>query len=282
MSGEMLEVNRILVAFLLFALVMVRCGCIVLFAPFFASEMFPGRLRILFIGAFSLLMISPAARTAEIPRVLDMLQLGLLAGQEFVVGMAIGFLASLVFTGAQLAGEIAGQQIGFSMANVVDPLTSVEVPLLGFINMNLAMVLFLGANLHLVIIYIVSQSYEFVGVGALIPDVAMDPVLRMSMDQARGILLLGLELAIPIMMIMLLNSVVEGFITKTMPQMNIMVLGMPLRTVLGVTALLFVYPAICMALMPPDWRFNLSDMPEGAFGNMLLDLSFMVREMGGQ
>lgn len=282
MSGEMLEVNRILVAFILFTLVLVRCGCIVLFAPFFASELFPGRFRILFISAFALLMVPFAARTAEIPRVMDMLQLGLLAGQEFVIGMAIGFLASLVFTGIQLAGEIAGQQIGFSMANVVDPLSNIEVPLLGFINTNLAMVLFLSAKLHLVVIYIVSQSYEFVGVGALVPEVAMDPVLRMSMEQARGILLLGLELAVPIMLIMLLNSVVEGFITKTMPQMNIMVLGMPLRVVLGVTALIFVYPAICMALVPPGWRFNLSDMPEGALGDMLVDLSFMVKEMGGR
>ena len=89
-------------------------------------------------------------------------------------------------------------------------------------------------------------------------------------------------MAIPIMLIMLMNSVVEGFITKTMPQMNIMVLGMPLRVALGVTALIFIYPAICMALVPPGWRFNLTDMPEGPLGDMLVDLSFMVRGMGGK
>ena len=282
MSGEMYEVNRILVAFIVFAMVVIRCGCIVLFAPFFASELIPGRVRILFISGFSLLIVPSAVRTAEIPRVLDMLQLGLLVGQEFVIGMAIAFLGSLVFTGIQMAGEIAGQQIGFSMANVVDPLSNIEVPLLGFVNTNLAMVLFLSAKLHLVVLYIVMQSYSFVGIGALVPEVAMDPMLRMTMEQARGVLLLGLELAVPIMLIMLLNSVVEGFITKTMPQMNIMVLGMPLRVVLGVSALIFVYPTICMALVPPGWTFNLSDMPEGALGNMLVDLSQMVREMGGR
>jgi flagellar biosynthetic protein FliR len=282
MSGEMLEVNRILVAFLVFVLVLIRCGCIVLFAPFFSSELFPAMFRLLFIAAFSLLLVPTAAETAEIPAVLDMLQLGLLAAQEFAIGMALGFLASLVFTGVQLAGEIAGQQIGFSMANVVDPMSNLEVPLLGFINMNLAMVLFLVANLHLVLIYIMMQSYQYLGIGALAPETAMDPVLRMSMEQARGLLLVGVELSVPIMLIMLMNSVVEGFITKTMPQMNIMVLGMPLRVALGVTALIFIYPVICIALVPPDWRFNLSDMPSGAFGDMLVDMSFMVREMGGR
>ncbi|MDR3210302.1 MAG: flagellar biosynthetic protein FliR [Planctomycetota bacterium] len=281
MSGEMLEVNRILVAFIVFGLILVRCGCIVLFSPFFASELFPGLLRIFFIGGFSLLMIPTAARTAEIPRYLDLIQIGILVMQEFTLGMAIGFLASLVFSGIQLAGEIAGQQIGFSMANVVDPLTNVDVPLLGFMNMNIAMLLFIMGNLHLVIIYIVGKSYEFVGIGTMMPEVVLDPLLRMTLIEAQRIFSLGLQLAIPISLVMLLNSVVEGFITKTMPQMHIMVLGVPLRVVLGLTSLIFIYPIICYALMPPGWRLDLEQMPEGAFGDMLQNLSLMVSEWGG-
>ncbi len=282
MTEDMLAVNRILVAFIVFVLVLIRIGCIVLFAPFFASDLFPTQIRIYLIGVFSFIMVPFAAMTAAIPRNLDMLQLGLLAGQEFALGMALGIFATMVFTGVQLAGELAGQQIGFSMANVLDPTTGEESPILGYINMNLAMMLFIIAGLHLVYIYIVFQSYQFIGIGSLLPEAAFDPLLRMSLEQARALLVVGLELAIPVMLIMLMNSVVEGFITKTMPQMNIMVLGMPLRVVLGLSALIFIYPAICQALMPPDWRFNLSVMPEGALGGMLDDLSFMVRELGGQ
>ncbi len=282
MSIEMLEVNRILVAFLVFILVMVRCGSIVLFAPFFSSQTIPTRFGILFLAAFSLLLVPTAAETAAIPRILDMLQLGILAVQEFALGMAMGFLASLVFSGVQLAGEIAGQQIGFSMANVLDPISNQETPILGFLNMNLATVLFLVANLHLVLIYIIFQSYHYVGIGAFMPEAAMDPILRMSLEQAQGIFILAIKLATPIMLIMLMNSVVEGFITKTMPQMNIMVLGMPLRIVLGVTSLIFIYPLICVTLMPQDWKFNLSSMPDSVFGDMLVDMSFMVQQIGGK
>lgn len=261
-------------------MVLIRIGCVALFAPFFASEAFPARFRLLFVGSLSLLLLPAAARTAEIPPVVDMLQLGLLAIQEVGVGMAIGFLATLVFTGTQLAGEIAGQQIGFSMANVIDPISNVQVPLLGFINMQLTIALFLAAKLHLVFLYIMVRSYEYVAIGALAPEAAMAPVWYTSLEQARAILVLGVQLAIPIMLIMLLNSVVEGFVTKTMPQMNLMVFGMPLRVLLGVSALIFIYPAICVALAPPDWAFNLRDVPEGALGDMLYELSVMVRGMG--
>ena len=281
MSVDMLAVNRILVALLIFTLVLIRCGCLVMFAPFFGSESFPMQFRIGLAAGLSLLLLQSAAGTAEIPERLEMLDIALLAGQEFSLGMSIAFLATLVFTGVQLAGEIAGQQIGFSMANVVDPVSNVEVPLLGFINMNIAITMFITAKLHLVLVYIMAQSYKYVGIGFLMPEVnSRNPVLTMSLSQAHGIIMLGIRLAMPVMMIMLMNSIVEGFVAKTMPQMNIMVLGMPLRVVLGVSSLVFIYPAMCVALIPPDWTFNLHDMPDGPIGDMLLDLSEMVREVG--
>lgn len=282
MSEDMYQVSRILSAFLTYVLVLLRCGCLILFAPFFSSEVFPGRVRLMFAMAFSLLFIGVASRTAQVPRTMDMMALFLLAGQEFTLGMSICFLGTLIFTGVQLAGEMAGQQIGFSMANVLDPQSGIDMPMLGLINMNLTITMFITANLHLVFIYILMQSYEFVGIGALLPDVNFNsPVLSMGYAQATGLMRLGLQMAMPIMLIMLMNSIVEGFVTKTMPQMNIQVLGMPLRVILGMTALIFVYPAMCMFLVPGDWNFNLVEMPEGPLGNSLLELSQMVRDMGG-
>ena len=281
MSEDMYEVSRILSAFLTYVLVLLRCGCLVLFAPFFSSEVFSSQIRVYFAAVFPLLLIPAATRTAMVPEYMDMQQLFLLAGQEFVLGMAIAYLASLVFIGVQMAGEIAGQQIGFSMANVIDPQSGIEVPMLGFINTNLTLMLFITAKLHLVLIYIMAQSYEFVGIGAMLPGVNFNnPVLSMGLLQATNMIKLGVQMAVPIMSIMLLNSIVEGFITKTMPQMHIQVLGMPLRVVLGLSVMIFIYPAMCMTLVPHDWRFNLSDMPEGPLGDMLLDLSLMVKSMG--
>ncbi|MDR1612111.1 MAG: flagellar biosynthetic protein FliR [Planctomycetota bacterium] len=281
MSEDMVQVSRALVAFILFALILIRMGSLALFAPFFGSEVFGTRIRIYFAGVVSLLMIRPAAETARIPASLELSTLAILAMQEFVVGTVIAFLAGFVFTGVQMAGEIAGQQIGFAMANVVDPMTGIQMPILGNINTNLAIVLFLVAKLHLVLIHLLMQSYRFVGIGALAVETAAEPVYLGLRSQVGAIFMVGMKLALPVMLIMLMNSVVEGFVVKTMPQMNIMAFGIPLRLVLGVTALILVYPALCIHLAPPDWRFNLVEMPEGALGDMLLDMSFLVRAMGG-
>jgi flagellar biosynthetic protein FliR len=252
-----------------------------MFAPFFSSEVFFSRARLFLAASFPLLLMGTATETARIPPRLEMVDLAILAWQEFAIGMAISYLASLVFGGVQMAGEIAGQQIGFSMANVIDPQSGIEVPMLGFINMNLTLMIFITVKLHLILVYIMAKSYHWIGIGAMIPEKHyLKPALTMGVAEVSEMLVLGVRMAVPIMMIMLMNSVVEGFVTKTMPQMNIQVLGMPLRVILGLCVLIFTYPAICMALVPGDWTFNLHDMPEGPFGDMLMDLSEMVRAMG--
>lgn len=281
MSEDMYQVSRILSAFLTYILVLIRCGTLVLFAPFLSSEVFSNQIRLCFAAVFPLLLISAASRTAQVPQHMDMMQFFILAGQEFTVGMAISFVGSLVFSGMQLAGEIMGQQIGFSMSSVMDPQTDIEVPMLSFLNINLAMALFIISKLHLVIIWIMWKSYEYVGIGAMMPDVNFNnPVLEGGLEGVRVMMILGVRMAMPIILIMMMNNVVNGFITKTMPQMNIQVLGMPLKIATGLVALIFVYPAICMLLIPADWRFNLLEMPEGPLGSMLLDLSNMVAKMG--
>ncbi|MDR2390635.1 MAG: flagellar biosynthetic protein FliR [Planctomycetota bacterium] len=281
MSEDIYHVSRILSAFLTYVLVLLRCGCIVVFAPFFSSEVFSGQVRIYFAMVFPLLFLSAASRTAQIPASMDMTRLAILAGQEFALGMAIAYLGTFVFTAIQFAGEIVGQQIGFSMASVMDPQSGVEMPMLGFINMNLGIISFIIAKLHIVYIYIMLKSYEYVGIGGLTPDIDRNhPVLAMALLQISTLIRLGIQMAGPIVLIMLLTSVAEGFVTKTMPQMNVQVFGMPVKVAVGLTALMFLYPALCAALIPPDWRFNLGEMPDGPFGEMLDDLSRMVAEMG--
>lgn len=289
MTEDMVQIDRLLVAFILFVLVIIRCGCLVLFAPFFGSELFSTRVRVMLAASFSVLLVPMAARTAQIPPTMDMMGLALLAGQEFAVGLVIGFLSSFMFLGAQLAGELAGNQIGFAMANVLDPLSNIDVPIIGFIQTNVAVMLFITAKLHLVIMYIMFQSYNYVGIGGFYPDTLLrpfngeylGPLAIFSSYQCAQFMIVGLRMAVPVMLVMLLNSVVEGFITKTMPQMNIMVMGMPMRVVLGLFVLMTIFPATCAMLMPPGWEFNLGDMPDSPFGSLLEDLSELTKGLGG-
>jgi len=279
----MVEVNELLAGYLLFGLVLIRCSGVAVFAPFFGAEQFPLRARIGLVFFFALLLYPAATQDPaclpRIPNPLNMLDLGILTLQEVSVGVVLGFLSTMVFMGTQLGGQLVGQQVGFAMANVIDPLSDSEVSLIGFLNMNLAVVIFVTANLHLLVIGILWKSYGCVPIGALAFAQAPAAVNQAVMVESERMFVVALQLAMPVLLVMLLNSVVEGFVTRTMPQMNIMVLGLPLRVALGMTALVLTLPAICYAL-DDGTGHSLEGENSGILSAMLLDLADAVALLG--
>ncbi len=267
-----------MMGYLVFGLVLIRCSGLAVFAPYFGAEQFPVVARIGMAGFFALLLYPLAAPTAVLPPVLNASALMILAVQELAIGLVVGFFSSLVFMGAQLAGQLVGQQIGFAMANVIDPLTSQEVSIIGFFKLNLAILIFLILNLHHAVIAIIRNSFEYVGIGQLafgrfawsvnLFAHGGDSGFGDITGQAEMLFIVAVQLAMPVLLVMLLNSVVEGFVTRTMPQMNIMVLGLPLRVTLGLTALLFVVRPLVYAM-------------EGVLTWMVENLDEMMHVMGG-
>ena len=269
-------------SWLLFVLVVLRVGGLTIFAPFFGGEVFYGRARLMLAAALSIIMWPAATATAVLPENANELALVVLASREICLGLAIGFLSSFVFLGAQLAGEMAGQAIGLSMANVVDPTTDSEVPLIGYVQMNLAMLVFIVGKLHLLVLYIVYLSYDLVPIGVLAPDNLPEPLARAGILQATDLFHVALQLGLPVIMITLMTNVVEGFVTRTMPQLNIMVLGMPLRMLLGSLVIFFALPSTVYLLLPADWRLTTESVPDGVFGRMLENLASALGEFAGQ
>ena len=273
----MVAVDSFLMGYILFGLVLIRCSGLVVFAPFFGAEHFPAPARIGMALFFAGVLYASVTPRAVLPPVLNVSDLGLLALQELAIGLVLGFISSIIFMGAQLAGELISQQIGFSLANIIDPLFEQEIPILGFLKINLAIMLFLLANLHLLVILVLQKSFEHIAIGALpfSDGIASWPLNEEANYQATRMFVVALQLSMPVLLVMLLETVVEGFITRTMPQMNILVLGLPLRVALGTLALLFVMPAICKALV--DAR----DPGAGILGTMVQDLDVVMRVLKG-
>ena len=253
------QVDQMLMGYLLFALVLIRCSGLVVFAPFFGAEHFPRRARVLLAVFLGIVMYPLAAPLAVLPMYLGMAELGVLVLQELAVGLILGFLSSLVFMGAQLSGQLMGQQIGFAMANIVDPLVGREVSILGFFQMNLAIIVFLAAKLHLHLIAALHASFVHVEIGSLAFERYVQPLAAVATVQAHSMFVVAIQLAMPVLLVMLLNSVIVGFVTRTMPQMNIMVLGLPMRLALGMTVFMLVLPALVRAM-------------EGMLGTMASDV----------
>ncbi len=223
--------------FLIFVLCLLRMAGIVVFAPFFGGEDFPRRARIGLAALLALVVYPHAAATVQGPLQLDWWTLVVLTAREVFVGVVIGYAASLVFAGAQLAGELIGQQLGFALANVLDPFLEQEVGLISFFKFSFAIVIFLSLDLHLVLLHVLAGSYLAVGLGA---SVLRPELLEGVWSMFAGIWEAAVRLGGPVLLIMLLVSVVVGVLTRTMPQLNIIVIGLPLRTFVGLLALSMV------------------------------------------
>lgn len=232
--------------YLIFGMTLVRMSGLVVFAPFFGGEDIPKRARIGLAVMLSFIVFPIAAATVPEDMPLAWFDLAALAVRELFVGLVLGFVAGFVFAGCQLAGELAGQQIGFALANVVDPVQDQEVGIISFFKFLVALAIFLSVDLHLAVIRILVLSYEAVGVGRAVLRVeTLEQVSRMFGE----IWETGLRTGGPLLLVMFMVSVVVGFVSRTMPQFNIIAFGLPARSTVGMLALFIAMRPFCQAAL---------------------------------
>ncbi len=158
--------------------------------------------------------------------------LGLLWGalQEALLGVSIGFVALLLFEALQIAGEVMGIQIGFALADIIDPITSENVSLLGQVYYLLATLVFVIIDGPMMILRSLYGSFAHVPPGAALASAESG---RAVVEIFSSVLLAAVQFSGPIIISMLLVSIAMGVIGRTVPQFNILFVGIPVRTLLG-------------------------------------------------
>ncbi len=275
-SGEFVYLDSVLMGYFVFGLVLVRMSGFMLSAQFFSSQLISLKAKVGFVIFLAIVCFPTASATFVWPegKVLNAPDIILLAVEEVAIGLVIGLLSTVIFDGLQLAGQIASQQIGFAMANVVDPLSNLNVSIIGMLWSQIAALVFLLLNLHLYLIWLLDRTFEYISIGTLAFNPFLLACLEGLEDQTQNLFIFGLQVSMPIIVITLLSNVIIGFITRTMPQMNIMVFGMPLRIVLGLLAVTFMTPGLVDVLaggeMSDIW---MTDNVDGVLRNMLEHLA---------
>ncbi len=224
-------------------LVMTRCGGIFLVAPVFAHASVPVRLRlgmsiVMGLAAVGRLanMVTPPDHWAELAPVLAV---------EVAIGAAIGYLARLVFVGVELAAMHISQQMGLGLAEVFDPSKEEVSEAVSRLLQMTALVIFLAIGGHRTLIQAVLGTFEL-----LPPGLKGLPSFGVAMQATTVMLamsfLLALKLAAPVLAAILIMTAAAGLIQKTMPQLNILTVGFPVRAMLGLAVL-----AMSLAMLAP-------------------------------
>lgn len=158
---------------------------------------------------------------------------------EFIVGLTIGFLSSLVFSAIQMAGQLLDMQIGFGVVNIIDPQSGHQVPLVGNFKYMLALIIFLATNGHHVLLSALFTSFKLIPVTGVIFKTALTTFV---VNMVGGTFVIALKISLPILISIVITDVALGILARTMPQMNIFVVGVPGKILVGLFVLSLALP----------------------------------------
>jgi len=213
----------------LFFLVFLRTGAFLMAIPMLNGASVPVVFRIGLCLAASLL-IFPLVPVGPLPAATDAITLAASGAGEVLIGLLAGFAIRLIFEGVQLAGELAGYQMGLAIAEVIDPASEDQVAILSQFTSLLATVVFLIINGHHWFIRTLVESYQLVPpVGFHVSGPVLDRLVRLTAEM----FIIGLKAGAPVVVALLLATVAFGLVARAVPQMNIFVVSMPLNIGLG-------------------------------------------------
>jgi flagellar biosynthetic protein FliR len=216
-----------------FVLLAIRFGGLVVSAPIFGSPPVPLPLR----GALAILLaflFAPLAGPSQ-GATWTAGAFILAAAAECGIGLLIGFTASLLFSAVRMAGHLVDQDMGLSLAAVLDPVSGESVSVVSQFQTLLALIVYLVINGHHILLTAMAETLRVLPVGGGIMTSGAGPGL--VGDMAARLFVVALSLAIPALATLFLVTVAMAFLARSVPEMNLLTLGYPMRTLAGLAAL---------------------------------------------
>jgi flagellar biosynthetic protein FliR len=244
-----------------YTVLLVRIAGLVSAFPILNSRSIPVTIKTVMVAVLGL-ALAPVVRLPPLPDRPELIVAGIVS--EFLIGVVIGLAVRLLFSGFEVAGELVGSQMGFSMVQLLDPSTNHQTPLLAQFQVLLASLLFVSVNAHLMVVRAIGMSYELVAPfgGSLSQELALD-VIRL----AQHMLTVALKLAAPVFCTILIVNASMAMLGRAVTQMNVFVLSFPLTIGAG----LFV-----MGLALP-YSVQLF---EGEFANLMDTIFGLLERLG--
>lgn len=181
-------------------------------------------------------------------------------GGEFLTGAIIGFLTQITFAIFQFAGQMLDMQIGFGIVNVIDPQNGIQAPILGNFKNLLALLFFLSLNGHHYLLRALERSYTYLPIGTVhIRGEFYTFIFSVTGEMFAS----AFKIALPVLGSLFIADLAMGIIARTVPQMNVFIVGLPLKIGIGLGTLLLIMPLFA-------WIFY------GVFSGLFDDLSRLL------
>ena len=222
-----------------YLLVLIRITSFVIGAPFFGYQTIPMKIR-LSIGMILSLVAFQTVPVVELHYVGILGFFGLVL-KEMMVGLILGFMCNMCTYIISFAGQLMDMEMGLSMASTFDPLTNIQVSISGNMYLYLVMLMMLISNLHYKIVQAILDTFTYFNVGQAVFDGNLQET---AIEFIANFFLVGFRIVLPIFACMLVINVVLGVLSRAIPQMNMFVVGIQIKVLVGIVLLLIIVPTV--------------------------------------
>lgn len=207
--------------------VVLRTTGLVLTSPVFGARYVPGQVK----AGISLVtgyLMWASVPVADLPDSLPAMVAPVLG--ELVFGLFLGFLTAMVMSAVEMAGQVSDMMIGFGLSNVIDPAQGQSVPVMGTFKHLLITMVFLAMDGHHLFVKGLWESFALVPAGGTFIPAEWGEIGLLAFGK---MLWAAVILSCPVWVSALIVDIALGVMARTVPQMNVFVVGMPLKTVVG-------------------------------------------------
>lgn len=214
-----------------FLIVLFRIGGMTVSAPMVSSAAVPARIRVALSFVISLMVFPIVLPKIPSSMALDTVLVAVFS--ELMIGLTMGLAVGLVFLGINLTGMIIGQQAGLALASVINPMQDTQSTIIGQIYFMVTLMIYLAIGGHRVLLRALLETFETIPPGSFHFDQSM---LLLIGDMLTSAFQLAIRLAAPALAALFIASLTMGFLSRTIPQLNILTVGFPVRIVVGLSA----------------------------------------------
>ncbi|MFP4163360.1 MAG: flagellar biosynthetic protein FliR [Chitinispirillaceae bacterium] len=240
MNGLMVSADQVQYFLLMF----VRVVTMIFLLPIFGAQNIPAQIKVALSLLFTTALFSTqlAVGFPQLPSTFSVGMFVLMVSKEAMVGLAVGFAASFLFAAVQFAGKLIDTEMGFGFVEMADPITDQSTTVLGQFQVVIFSIFFLLFNGHYFMLVSIQKSFELIPLmGATFPGDRMSAhILGMVAD----IFIIALKLAAPIFVTLLLTELALGIVARTVPQINIFFVGLPLKIFVGIGTTIIALPML--------------------------------------
>jgi len=222
--------------FHIFLLILLRVSALLIVAPIFGHRLFLARAKV-GLAVMVSMVVFPLVDGFDVPE--GFFPYAVMMAGEVILGLVLGYVVLLLFIGIQFAGQLAGLQMGFGIVNVIDPQSHDQISIIGqFLNI-LAILMVLTLDGHHIILNGLLGSFEAVPLGGVVLQASIaHKLIALSSE----VFVIAIKISAPILVALFLISTAMGVLARTVPQMNVFIVGFPVQLAVGLSVLVATLP----------------------------------------